>query len=907
MTLHEAIEQILREARRPMKSSEIAAAINARQLYVKGDQSNVSGSQVYARVNKYPELFKIGENGILLHDLSIRPYQDFMMQATNHFTKFFPGNHFRITNLVGAFLVLIYYRLHKISIYPTQIYNSKGFLISLFKQETSDDEKLNRLFRPIVEYVSNSLSEYEVDQILKLLSRYKFNELKKPNQRDFSIFLNDTINSFNWKNNNRGSEFSTPKLVSSLMCSLYELPEHAKVFDPFAGRASILTELINTHSPTKIGQILAGDIDYDCVTIGSLNIYGSGESEFNYERRNAFMDWEIFLGADTIITNPPLGGKIGEPSFFYTWQIIATTDISINAIQLCLHHLNHSNGKAVIVIPESVLFSTNAAATTIRKKIIDANLLDGIILLPKTIFKPYASVGTAVLMINYSRQSESEGIFMYDASDVPVNEFKAEINDILENFHSKTSKKERVRWVSISEVVLNSYDLTIKRYLLPPVEGKEFISIKELLENAFAGNYVGSENINIKEGTPYIQVSDLYEGEGIGEISIADLKSFISDIEIVSSSIKEIPNGAVLISKVGTKLKPTLFNSDNYAVANSSIICLKPGPALLPEYLISQLQSEYLQKQIEVIRRYNAIPNINLKALLEIKIRNLPLDQQLQYVTTYYSRKLLEVKKSDTKIKEDELYNLISRIKHEVKQPVSSIGIDINILEGYLKQKEASSKTISLNDYAIEPLKGQSESDLETTKVQIILDRIKNSVDEAQNTLRKAEETLNINKGDLNPEFLEIKDFIETFICPLYINANLIFQLAGREHTISADKYQLKVVFKNLIENAIKFGFIENKPKEQNIIRIQIKKEVERGFVEINVMNNGKPFSEGFNNSLFETKGITTDRNNGSGFGGYHIKRIIDNHKGELQIADEEEVRFSEFKVQFKIFLPIIL
>ena len=63
----------------------------------------------------------------------------------------------------------------------------------------------------------------------------------------------------------------------------------------------------------------------------------------------------------------------------------------------------------------------------------------------------------------------------------------------------------------------------------------------------------------------------------------------------------------------------------------------------------------------------------------------------------------------------------------------------------------------------------------------------------------------------------------------------------------------------------------------------------------------------GPNKTLFETKGVTTDRNNGSGFGGYHIKKIIENHKGEFQIANDEEVQLAEFKVRFKICLPLSL
>ncbi|MBK9320957.1 MAG: hypothetical protein IPM91_20630 [Bacteroidetes bacterium] len=68
MTLHEAIEQVLRKYRTPLKAAEIAQHINTGQLYQKKDKTKVSGSQISARVSKFPDLFKIDELGISLHD-----------------------------------------------------------------------------------------------------------------------------------------------------------------------------------------------------------------------------------------------------------------------------------------------------------------------------------------------------------------------------------------------------------------------------------------------------------------------------------------------------------------------------------------------------------------------------------------------------------------------------------------------------------------------------------------------------------------------------------------------------------------------------------------------------------------------------------------------------------------------
>jgi type I restriction enzyme M protein len=901
MTLHEAIEQVLRETRRPMRAAEIAKVINASKLYIKSDNTLVGSSQVSARVAKYPDVFKVDDRGVSLHDISIKPYREFMLRLTDLITKTAPADTVSINDFVSTFLILIYYQGHVTIIYPNQIYSPKGFLISLFRDVEHEHPKLDGLFIPTIDFISRSLSEFNAEQILSLFAYYRFTELPKPSQEEFSTFFNDTINFYSWKNNFRGGDVSTPKLVSLLMCSLYELPRNARIFDPFAGRASLLTELIRTHE-NRVHKVFAGDIFPSSVISGSLNLYSTGLRHFDYEQKNAFTDWEGQVNADLFISNPPFGPKLEDRGQYFEWQLQHTSDVSINAIQLALHHLNYT-GKALLVLPESVLFSTNKAAIFIRKLIIGEDFLHGIVLLPKNSFKPYVSVSTAVFILDKSRISKSTGIFFYDASNVPLNEFQSEIGAIVSAFHSETSKRDKARWVNKSEVESNSFDLTVKRYLLQSLQGNEFISLRSLISDYFVGNHVSADNINKSEGVPYIQVGDLADSEGLEVLNKNKIKSYISDIELVNSSIKEIAPGSILIAKVGAKLKPTLFEDNFRAVASSNVIVLKPNNDVLAEYLVSQLQSDYVQKQIDAIRRYNAIPNFNLKDLLGTQIKWLPYENQQQYVATYYSRKISDIERAEIKNKEDELYNLISRIKHEVKQPLSSIGIDISVLIDYLKGKE--NKSISLNDYAIDPLPGQKASDLDVTKVGNILNRIKASVDDAQETLQKAEETLNIGKGSLKLDLIEVRQYIESIIKPLYANANCIIEVKGKEFSVKADKYQLKVLFKQLIDNAIRHGFIHDRLKENNVVRIELGKDSQRSFVEIVVMNNGEPFSKGFNKALFETKGTTINRDHGSGFGGYHIKRIIENHKGEFQIADEEEVQFSDFKVKFKIYLPL--
>ncbi len=64
MTLHEAIEKVLKENRRPLKASEIAIILNETKIYKKGDNSRIKSNQISARVNNYPTYF-FKENGLI--------------------------------------------------------------------------------------------------------------------------------------------------------------------------------------------------------------------------------------------------------------------------------------------------------------------------------------------------------------------------------------------------------------------------------------------------------------------------------------------------------------------------------------------------------------------------------------------------------------------------------------------------------------------------------------------------------------------------------------------------------------------------------------------------------------------------------------------------------------------------
>lgn len=57
MTLHDAIEQLLKQVGRPMTTSEIANELNQNKWYQKKDGSNIDPFQIHGRTNNYSHIF----------------------------------------------------------------------------------------------------------------------------------------------------------------------------------------------------------------------------------------------------------------------------------------------------------------------------------------------------------------------------------------------------------------------------------------------------------------------------------------------------------------------------------------------------------------------------------------------------------------------------------------------------------------------------------------------------------------------------------------------------------------------------------------------------------------------------------------------------------------------------------
>ena len=189
-----------------------------------------------------------------------------------------------------------------------------------------------------------------------------------------------------------------------------------------------------------------------------------------------------------IIANPPFGGKEQE-------LIQKNFPVESSATELLfLQHIEKSlksDGRAAVVVPEGVLFQTNAAYQAVKKKLLNECNLHTVVSLPAGVFLPYSAVKTSVIFFDKSKKTKD--VWFYEVK-------------LLEE--KKLTKKSGIGEEHFAELLM----LYKKR---ASTDISWLISVDKILEsgcNLSAGQYNphGPEEVELRKPEEYAQeIKDL--------------------------------------------------------------------------------------------------------------------------------------------------------------------------------------------------------------------------------------------------------------------------------------------------------------------------------------------------------------------------------------------------------------
>lgn len=306
-------------------------------------------------------------------------------------------------------------------------------------------------------------------------------------------------------------QFRTPRHIIRFMVELVEPKRDEVIGDPACGTAGFLVctmqYLLETYTSAKgklkgeAGEVIyTGDqleayrdhiqnemfhgFDFDAtmLRIASMNLMLHGVENPDIHNQdtlsNSFPEKfpkQAEGGFDVILANPPFKGSLDSGDVHpRLTKKVKTKKTELLFVALILEMLK-KGGRSATIVPAGVLEADSSAHRQLRKLLIEDNQLEGVIYLPHWIFKPYASVATAVLV--FTRGGTTDAVWFYrlendgfedDASKTPKTETELpEILDLWRSRHTESysPKRGKHRLVSRQEIVDADFDLSIGLHL----------------------------------------------------------------------------------------------------------------------------------------------------------------------------------------------------------------------------------------------------------------------------------------------------------------------------------------------------------------------------------------------------------------------------------------------------------
>jgi len=201
------------------------------------------------------------------------------------------------------------------------------------------------------------------------------------------------IKQFAMEGGQKGGEFYTPKSVVELMVEILE-PYEGRIFDPFSGSGGMFVQsqkFIESHGgDTDKISIYGQEVKESTLQISKMNLYLRGLDGNIKQGDSILNDQHKGLEADYIITNPPFNmsewgaDSIADDDPRFKYGMPPSNNANYAFIQHMIHHLNDT-GMAATVMANGAMSVQNKEGK-IREGIVEDDLLDAVIALPKELF-----------------------------------------------------------------------------------------------------------------------------------------------------------------------------------------------------------------------------------------------------------------------------------------------------------------------------------------------------------------------------------------------------------------------------------------------------------------------------------------------------------------------------------------
>jgi type I restriction enzyme M protein len=309
------------------------------------------------------------------------------------------------------------------------------------------------------------------------------------------------------------------------------------------------------------------DISPDMVRLSLVNMYLHGVKEpqiFEYDSLTSEDHWNEY--SDVILANPPFMSPKGgiRPHKRFSVQSNRSEVLFVDYIA---EHLTQ-DGRAVVIVPEGIIFQSGNAYKQLRKMLVDKYLV-GVISLPAGVFQPYSGVKTSILWLDKSLVKKTDKILFVkienDGFDlgaqrraVKGNDLPKAQNNILQYKINCISREDTYfdteNLLLIERKIISlreDYNLSHERYNKPVLRSNKFhyCKLAEIAEISSGDPAPQADKYFINGEHPFIRTSDV--GRVHISSSFCDCRDRINDLAIQELKPKLFKKSTILIPKSG--------------------------------------------------------------------------------------------------------------------------------------------------------------------------------------------------------------------------------------------------------------------------------------------------------------------------------------------------------------------
>jgi type I restriction enzyme M protein len=350
-------------------------------------------------------------------------------------------------------------------------------------------EKDNESLKGVLpkDYARPALNKIMLGELIDLISTITIGSEKNKSKDILGHVYEYFLGRFAGAEGKGGGEFYTPSSVVKLLVEILQ-PYKGRIYDPCCGSGGMFvqSEKFVTEHGGRIGDIAIYGQESNNVTwrLAKMNLAVRGiDSDIKWNNEGSFHKDEFKDEKfDFILANPPFnvsdwGGERLKEDVRWKYGVPSAGNANYAWLQHIIHHLK-PNGRAGIVLANGSMSSNSNNEDVIRKAMIEADLIDVMIILPGQLFFS-TPIQACLWFLSKNKKTRKGQALFIDARKLGsmISRSQAELNNneiekiakTVSTWQAENGKYEDIKGycssVSLNEIAKNGNVLTPGRFV----------------------------------------------------------------------------------------------------------------------------------------------------------------------------------------------------------------------------------------------------------------------------------------------------------------------------------------------------------------------------------------------------------------------------------------------------------